>query len=142
MPAIANHNHSKQDKRLSEYWREEVIREERLHTQVIKQVMDKLRRALRLEVSRGELTDERKDKLIMTPRDFLARSYVKMSIVNLYRRYRRIRIQALTECLTIVGNGNNRDENLEEIRAKIMEAGEAHKASKLREIKENKCAAY
>ena len=103
----------------AEFEEEEKLRQKRLHTRVIKKAMDNLRRALRMEITKKELSDEHKDRFIMTPLDFISRSYVKLSIVGLYRRYRQIRIQALTECLAIVGQGNTKKENLEAIRNKI-----------------------
>lgn len=114
----------------TEFLKEEAIRQERLHTRVIKKQVDRLRRALRMEISRGEeLSLAHKDKFIMTPLEFISKSYTKISLANLYRRYRQIRIQALTECLAIVGQGGQREENKDAIRAKIHELGTAHKAS-------------
>lgn len=128
----------------SDFLQEEKAREERLHLRVIKTTMNKLRRALRMEVLKGEeISEGHRDRFILTPLEFMSKAFVKISLTNLYRRYRQIRIQALTECLAIVGSGSSRDENLEAIRAKICELGMAHKASIEREeSKKNKCAAY
>ena len=128
---------------VAEYYEEETQRENRLHTRVIKTTMDRLRRALRMEVSRGKISPPIKDRFIMTPLKFLSKSYTKINLEALYRRYRQIRIQALTECLAIVGQGGSRDENIAAIREKIVQSGEAHRTSQKREDrKNNKCAAY
>jgi len=123
---------------------EEIKRQKRLHTLYIKRVMDNLRKALRIEVvQKEELTDGQRKRFIMTPLEFISRSFVKISLADLYRRYRHVRIQALTECIAIVGNGTTQEANMAAIREKIVEVGEAHKASKqnLQESKKNKCAA-
>lgn len=123
------------------YFKEETEREARLHTEVIKRTVDKMRRALRMEVSRGELSPPIRDKFIITPLEFLSKAYTKINLEMLYRRYRHVRIQALTECLGIVGAGGTREENLENIKKKIVKCGEAYKASKKREESKSKCAA-
>lgn len=122
---------------LTDYYNEWTIKEakklERLHNMHTKRVMDNLRRALKIEAIHDKpLTDKQRGKLIMEPLEYISKSYVKISLADLYRRYRQIRMQALTESLAIVGNGTSQQQNLNAIREKIVEMGEAHKASKQR----------
>ena len=68
----------------------------------------------------------------MTPLDLIERSFVRISLAFLYRRYRQIRIQALTECLCIAHTKDKKEDLIKEIKLKILEAGTAHKESKER----------
>ena len=117
----------------STWWVEEIRRQERLHVMHIKKAMDNLRRALRAEVKSGkELTEKQRSQLIMDPLEFISKTYVKISLADLYRRYRGVRIRALTECLAVVGNGTTQEANMKGIRDKIIVCGEAHKDSQRR----------
>ena len=136
---------SKVNDYLTEYETQEQGREKRLHRKVIKTAMDRMRRALRIEMAKGKLDQDMRDKLIMSPVEFLSRTYVKVSLVKLYRRYRNVRLQALSECLAVVKKGRTQQENADAILEKIKEAGMAHKTSVEKEkLKEEakKCAAF
>jgi hypothetical protein len=112
---------------------EDALRNRRLHDRHIKITMDKLRLFLRVEARNLNLSEKQKNVLIMDPVEFLSKTFLKISLVNLYRRYRQVRMQALTECLSIVGTGKTQEDNLESIRNKIIECGQAHKDSLARE---------
>ncbi len=126
-------NDTYRNKQISDYRKQENEREERLHDRFIKLAMDRLRRALTIEYFKKEISAAIKKRLIMSPLEFLGKSYIKLSLADLYRRYRHVRIQSLSEALAIAGTSETREETMEKIREMIKEVGEAHQESKKRE---------
>ncbi len=109
---------------------------EHQHKQECNRIMRRLRIVLKRENEGKTVSENAKRKFLLTPLDLIERSFVKISLAFLYRRYRAVRIQALTECLTIAYTKNKKEELINEIKIKIIEAGQAHKDSKERD----KCA--
>jgi len=118
------------------FLKEENDRDERVQNKFFKMIMDRYRRVLNTEYSGHTTSEKMRKRLIMEPLDLMERSFVRISLAYLYRRYRQIRIQALTEAISIVHTEGQRDDAIRKIRDKIIEIGVAHKESKERQKQE------
>ena len=106
------------------------LQDERRHERFLASVMKRVRMAVRIENKKGRLSPVMQEKYLITPAELLEKCIVRISVATLYRKYRGIYIQALTEALAMVEQYDSKDELLKQLRHKIIEAGVAEKDSK------------
>lgn len=112
----------------AKYIEEEIKRDEEISNKFFKGLVKKLRKIIDWEIKKGkEIPSLYKLKYLVSSEEFLRRCFVRISLASLYRRYRQIRLDALTECICIAHQENNKDELIKKIRNKIIEVGEVHK---------------
>lgn len=107
-------------------------REETMCERFHNDLMSKLKWVLALEARRGgkRIPPLFRIKYLVTPEQYMRKAFVKLSLASLYRRYRQVRMDALTECLCIAHKETDRDVLVAKIRDKIIEIGTAHKETK------------
>lgn len=124
-----SHNTSFIKKLADELNNKEIEKDKVIHVTRCRTVIRKMKKLITAEKKGLHLSDEKVDKFIMTPLEFMETAFVRISWRNLYRRYRQVRIMALTECLTIVNKAKSAEEAQKEIRDKLIELGQAQKLS-------------
>lgn len=121
---------SAKEKIMAEHMKDESDRDAGIHKTYVDYVMGKLKLCVRSESRNGKLPLFMKEKYLITSEEYLNKSFVRISMGNLYRRYRQIRLQALIEVLGIANIETNQNELCNQIRALVIECGKPQKQSK------------
>lgn len=113
------------------YKREEAERDDRIGQRLIETIMNRARRVINLEASKGKrLSENVRSKYLLSPEEYFDKAYIRISYASIIRRYRQIRLQALVDAMCIVQKETNKDELIKKLRELIIEVGQAHKESK------------
>lgn len=102
--------------------------DKRAHERYINIVLNRLRLLVNKENDRGgHVAPIMRKRFMTTPREIYEKSFVRISIASLYRRYRGIYINGLTEALAIAQQCNSKEEMISKLRHKIIDAGTVEK---------------
>lgn len=107
----------------------ETIRQNRFH----QKIFNRIRAAIAVEArNKKPISNVLKMKYLIEPDEYFQRVFFKISLASLYRRYRRIRLETLVECISLAQKETNRDELVKKIRDKIIEVGATQREIKHR----------
>jgi len=118
--------------KLNEIREEENKREERLFKRFTDTIKRRAFNVVMAEYRGKKLPEKVYKKYMITPEEFLNRSFTKISIASLYRRYRQVELKTLVRCLGIVGRSDTLEQAKREIALELQRIGESHKDSKSR----------
>jgi len=110
------------------------MRDTVLHEKCLDTIFRRAQLLINKENEKGRVPPVFRSKYMLDPIGVFEKSFVRISMTSLYRRYRGIYIYSLTEALAIVQKYESKEEILEHLRAKLIEAGTAEKESKQHSI--------
>lgn len=126
----------KLSKRAKQHLQREHDRNERIFIKLKESTAAKAKNFIQIEINRGgkALPPQAREQMILKPIEFMDRSYVKMSILGLYRRYRDVRLAALQEALYVVMK-NEPTEAISILTSQVVHLGRTRKKDMIKERK-------
>jgi hypothetical protein len=113
--------------------------EAKRHLKVVRSLADDIanraRSMVRTEIARGGQRSHEKvvRQFVMRPFDYLKTTFVRVSMVALYRRYKAVRIKTLGEVLDLVNAEPDRDKIIDKLRGLIVKTAESTNATEVDE---------
>jgi len=120
---------------LDDMRKEENSRDDRLHSRLCDSIKKKSFNVAIAQAKGKNVSQKMYDKFMITPIGFLERSYVRVSLTSLYRRYRQIEMKVLVEVLGILGRSDTIDEARRIVHERLVATSKMHIASRERRKK-------